>query len=121
MWTACLYATASVGVILFQVALIFGAPWGRITQGGTHEGPLPTSGRVGAFVSIFINAAMALAILSAAGLDLALPGWCAWVALGLQAIVTLLNWITPSAPERKLWAPITTGMLLLAGSVVLFA
>jgi hypothetical protein len=36
-------------------------------------------------------------------------------------VVTTLNWMTPSKPERLLWAPITSIMLLLASYVVLSA
>lgn len=113
------YAIACLGVIGFQIALIAGAPWGRITQGGKHEGALPLSGRVAAFVSIFILAAMAGAILSVAGLWPNWPRWTGWAALGVQALVTLVNWITPSKPERMLWGPVETVLLAMAAVVVL--
>lgn len=41
-----LYSAMLIGTIGFQVALIFGAPWGRITQGGAHDGPLALKGRL---------------------------------------------------------------------------
>jgi hypothetical protein len=116
---AVAYALACVGVIGFQFALIAGAPWGRLTQGGSNEGALPLSGRIAAGVSVVLLAAMALAILSAAGFWPLWPMWTGWLTLGFQAVVTALNWITPSVRERKLWAPITTAMLLLVGAVVL--
>ncbi|WP_424967978.1 MULTISPECIES: hypothetical protein [unclassified Dinoroseobacter] len=113
------YAIACLGVIGFQIALIAGAPWGRITQGGKHQGALPISGRVAAFVSIFILAAMACAILSAVGIWPNWPRWTGRVALGVQALVTLVNWITPSKPERMLWGPVESVLLAMATVVVL--
>ena len=109
-----LYAALCLGVICFQIALILGAPWGRITQGGTIRVKLPASGRMIAFVSIFILAGMALAILSASGAWPNWPRWTGWVALAVQSLSMILNWITPSRPERLLWGPITTLMLALA-------
>jgi len=115
---AMAYAIACLGVIGFQAALIAGAPWGRLTQGGGREGPLSPAGRAFAGVSAGLNAAMALAVLSAAGLWPGWPAWTGWAALGLQAVVVVLNLITRSAPERRLWAPITAAMLALAAGVV---
>lgn len=113
------YLVICIGVIGFQFALIAGAPWGHITQGGQHSGPLAMTGRITAGVSVFLLLGMAFSILSAAGLWPQWPSWTAWPALGLQALSTLLNWITRSVPERKLWAPITSVMLCLSASVVL--
>lgn len=112
-----IYCAMIVGVIGFQVALILGAPWGRITQGGQVEGPLPRSGRLVAAVSIIILAGMALAILSADGRWPGWPSWTGWSAVAMNTVMMVLNWITPSAAERKLWGPITTVMLGLAVAV----
>ena len=116
---ALIYAAICAGVIFFQIALVFGAPWGRVTQGGTHAGKLPRSGRIVSGVSIFILTGMALAIVSATGGWPHWPRWASWAALAVQSVSTLLNWITPSRPERRLWAPITSVMLVLAASAVL--
>lgn len=107
-----------LGVISFQIALILGAPWGRITQGGQIEGPLPRSGRFLATASIAILVGMALAILSAQGRWPGWPSWTGWAAVAVNALSMVLNWITPSAAERKLWGPIMTVMFVLAFAVV---
>lgn len=117
-WIATLYWVAILGVICFQIALIAGAPWGHITQGGQVQGALPARGRVIALISIPINLFMGLAIGSAAGLWPFWPAWTGWIALALQIMVAVLNCITPSRPERKLWAPITLTMLLCAALIV---
>ncbi len=118
-YIALAYATGCVGIIGFQIALIVGAPWGRITHGGQRAGRLPLSGRIVAAVSIPIQAAMALSITSAADLWPDWPAWAGWTALAIQSVITVLNWITPSRPERRLWGPITLTMLVMAGLVVL--
>ncbi|MEO0828994.1 MAG: hypothetical protein AAFY03_00860 [Pseudomonadota bacterium] len=108
---AVVYAISCVAVMGFQVALIAGAPWGEITQGGRHKGPLPLSGRVASGISIVILVGLALGALSAAGLWPNWPAWTGWIVVAIQCVVTLLNWITPSIPERRLWGPIETVML----------
>lgn len=109
---AHLYATAMLAIAFFQVALILGAPLGRYTQGGQHEGALPLSGRIIAAVSIPVVLFQGLAILSAAGFPgLGWPVWTGWVAFAVTGVSTVLNWITPSKPERAVWGPI---MLVLS-------
>jgi hypothetical protein len=115
---AILYALIIALVVLFQLCLIFGAPWGQITQGGRHEGSLPVTGRVAALLSIPILICMGASITSAAGLMPYWAGWTGYAAIAMQALSTILNWITPSQKERLLWGPITSIMLLLAAYVM---
>ncbi|MEM9224297.1 MAG: hypothetical protein AAGB11_18110 [Pseudomonadota bacterium] len=116
---AYIYCGFIVGTIGFQIALIAGAPWGRLTQGGRHGGALPVSGRVAAGISIVILLGFGLAILSASGGWPNWPRWTGWLTVSLQALVALANCATRSKAERRLWAPITTLKLLLAGAVML--
>ncbi len=113
-----LYLIAIVGVIIFQVCLIAGAPWGRLTQGGQYVGVLPPSSRVAAGLSVLILACMAAGIASAADMAPHWPRLSAYVALGLQVVSTIVNWITPSRAERRLWGPINTAMLGLAAFIL---
>ncbi len=115
---AVLYVGFIAALIVFQFCLIFGAPWGPVTQGGRHQGALPLSGRVLAGLSVLLLIMMGGALLSIAGMMPNWPKWTAYVALGIQFLSTLLNWITPSRPERLLWGPITSLMLALAGYLV---
>ena len=115
---AILYALIIALVIVFQLCLIFGAPWGQITQGGRYVGPLPVSGRVAALFSIPILICMGASITSAAELIPYWAGWTGYAAIAMQALNTTLNWITPSQKERLLWGPITSLMLLLATYVM---
>jgi len=115
---AILYALIIAIVVLFQFCLIFGAPWGRITQGGRYEGALSVGGRVVAALSVPTLIFMGASITSAAGLAPNWAGWTAYAAIAVQALSTTLNWITPSQKERLLWGPITSIMLLFAAYVV---
>ena len=111
---AIIYCLVILGVIGFQVCLIVGKPWGKITQGGKWPDVLPIQGRIIAFISIFILVFMGTAILSAAELLVDFPPWLIWTAIAIQSISMVLNWITPSVPERRLWGPITSVMTGLA-------
>jgi hypothetical protein len=117
---AGLYLLLVAFSMLFQVALILGAPWGHMTQGRTEKGPLPRRARSGAVLSLVILALMGAAILSAVGRWPGWPLWTGWLAMAMSGISMLLNWITPSAAERQLWGPVTTMMFLLALGVMVF-
>lgn len=113
-----LYVVIIAGVIVFQFCLIGGAPWGRLTQGGRHEGALPVAGRVTAGLSVLLLVFMGAGITSAAGMRPNWPEWTGWSALAVQVLSTILNWITPSRAEKRLWGPVTAVMLGLAACVV---
>ena len=115
---AILYALMIAFVCLFQLCLIFGAPWGQITQGGRYEGSLPLTRRVAALSSVPILICMGASITSAAGLSPYWEGWTGYAAIVMQTLSTTLNWITPSQKERLLWGPITSIMFLIAAYVV---
>ena len=54
-------------IAAFHAALVLGAPWGALTQGGGGSGPLAASGRIAAAVSCVISVVMANAILARVG------------------------------------------------------
>ena len=45
-------------------------------------------------------------------------GWTGYAAIAMQALSTILNWITPSQKEILLWGPITSIMFLVAAYIV---
>ena len=65
---ALVFAVAAIGVIAFQLALAFGAPWGRYAMGGAFPGRMPPGMRVAAVVQAGLIALLAVVVLSAAGL-----------------------------------------------------
>lgn len=113
---AVVFAIASAGVILFQIGLALGAPWGAYAMGGVNPGRFPPTLRVAAAVQALVIALLAVVVLSDA--DLVLPavanefGWLIWLAVGFSAVSVVLNAITRSSVERRLWLPVTAVMLL---------
>lgn len=113
------YCALCLVVVGFQLCMIAGAPWGRLTQGGAHPGTLPISGRIAAGFSIVLMLVMAASILSAAGFAPNWPTWTGWATLGVTVLSVIMNLITPSKPERMVWGPVTILMLALALVVML--
>ena len=109
-------AVLMTGVAAFQVALVFGAPWGAYTQGGETEGALDTSGRVFAAVSCVILLVLATAILARVreGPLKNAPGRLvtalAWFTTIYSAFAVVVNLATQSSSERAVFAP--TAILL---------
>ena len=122
---AILFALVALGVVVFQLALALGAPWGEYAMGGRYPGTLPRAMRVSAVGQAALVAALAVYVLSAAGLVLptmarTLPGLI-WVVVAFSALSLVLNVITPSAGERRIWVPVATEMLLTSLIVALGA
>ncbi len=117
---AVVFAVVTVGVTVFQIGLALGAPWGAYAMGGKFPGRYPAGMRVAAVVQAIALAVLAVIVLSTAGLVLptlsqAFP-WLIWLAVAFSAVSVLLNLVTPSAGERRIWAPV--GVLLLASSLL---
>ena len=119
------YCAAVVAVAIFQAALALGAPWGRFAMGGAFPGRFPTGMRVAAAAQGVLLLASAGVVLARAGV--ALPQWAApsswliWVVVAFSALSALLNLITPSPAERRLWAPVAIVMLVSSLTVALTA
>lgn len=119
---ALVYAGLTLIVALFQVGLALGAPWGEAAMGGAIKGAFPPRLRVAAVVQIAILAALAGVVLSRAGLALpewrATSQWLVWGVVGFGALGVVLNLITRSRLERRIWAPVA---VLLFASALLVA
>jgi hypothetical protein len=113
---ALAFTIAAVGVIAFQIALALGAPWGRYAMGGAFPGRFPPRMRVAAVTQAILIALLAVAVLSAAGLvlpELALRfPWLIWVVVVISAVAAILNAISRSAGERRIWVPVASVMLV---------
>ena len=117
---ALVFAVAACGVIAFQLGLALGAPWGRYAMGGVAPGRFPPRLRVAAVVQAVLIGLLAVAVLSAAGLVLtalavAVP-WLVWVAVVVSALAVVLNAISRSAGERRIWVPVAS--LLFVSSLL---
>jgi hypothetical protein len=121
---AALAATVGfAGLALFQLLLAAGAPLGAAAWGGTNEGQLPTSLRVGSAIAIVVYGVAAAIILVRAGFSVRfIPRTIArvgsWILVALLALGALANFASESSWERFLLGPVT---LLLAGLCLVVA
>ena len=110
--TAGVAAILLAAIAVFQVALAFGAPLGKVAWGGQHEGVLPNRLRIASGVAGFlIYPLIVVAILDSAGLIEAnfVPGTGAqlmWVFTGLFTLGGIANLVSRSPLERY-WAPVS--------------
>ncbi|MEJ7802299.1 MAG: hypothetical protein WKH68_02860 [Candidatus Limnocylindria bacterium] len=113
---AIAFAIAAAGVIRFQMALALGVPWGSYAMGGAFPGKFPPRMRVAALVQAVLLAGTVAIVLSRAGLVLpawsGVVGWLIWGVVALAVIAAILNAITPSAGERRIWVPVALVMLV---------
>ena len=117
---AGLFALTMAGVVAFQIALALGAPWGAYAMGGSFPGRYPPALRVVAVVQAVVLGALALVVLSAAGLIApevvaGLP-ILAWLPVAVSAVAVVLNAASRSAGERRIWVPVS--IVLLVTSLV---
>jgi hypothetical protein len=103
-------------VILFQLALATGAPWGHLTWGGKFPGQLPARMRGVAIFSAVLLGVFALVVEIRAGV--LLNNWqevskiLIWIVVTYCALGSVMNAVTPSRWERILWLPVVLGLLV---------
>ena len=109
MTTAAYVATAILGVlIVFQLALAAGAPWGKAAYGGAWEGTLPRGIRINSLVfGAFLYPLVILYVLDAGGV--AEFGFLRAESIVLRVLVfffvtgTITNAISRSKIEKMIW------------------
>ncbi|TFD93551.1 hypothetical protein E3T61_05005 [Cryobacterium lactosi] len=112
-----------VALIIFQAALIAGAPLGHFAWGG-QDRVLPIRKRLGSATSIGLYLIFAVLILQRAGLAEVIP-WPAvvsiasWVLAGYFLLGIVLNAASRSRPERWTMAPLCVVLAGLTGLVAL--
>lgn len=120
---AAVFSLTTALVVGFQLALALGMPWGEFAMGGAFPGRMPPAMRGAAVVQAAVLAALAVVVLSAAGLVApklvdAWP-WLAWVPVAVSALAVVLNASTRSQGERRIWLPVTVVLLLCSLGVAL--
>ncbi len=124
-WAGLAYAIVLAGVIAFQLALALGAPWGSYAMGGAFPGRFPMRLRIAAVVQAALLALTVPIVLSRAGLVLPAwseaAGWLIWGVVAVTVVAVVLNAITPSARERRIWVPVALVMLISSLVVALTA
>ncbi|MEI6846710.1 MAG: hypothetical protein WCK32_01535 [Chlorobiaceae bacterium] len=113
---AKVFACLILFIILFQLGLALGAPWGAFAWGGAYRGTLPTAMRLASAGSIFLLVAFMCIVLIRAGVMA--PRWQSvskkgiWIVVSYLALGVIANTATPSHHERMLWLPVTVLMLM---------
>ncbi len=109
---------------LFQLAIALGAPLGEYAYGGQREGKLPTPYRVASGISFLVMIAISGHYLAQTGILTPLlsaqqNAIVNWVLVGFAGLAALMNNITKSQKEKRLWGSTTLAMLLSAVLVAL--
>ena len=110
---------STLAVALFQLAIVLGAPVGEYAYGGQHEGKLPTRYRITSVISMLVMLALAGHYLAQIGLFAPLLGAegnaiANWAFVGFFALSAVLNNITKSEKEKRVFGSITIAMLISA-------
>jgi hypothetical protein len=110
-------------VMVFQLALAAGAPWGAASWGGQHPGVLPTNLRASSGVAgVVVYPMLILVVLSAGGvLDVSWPDpgpITMWVLTGFLGVGALMNLVSRSKVER-IWAPVASGAAVCCAVIAL--
>lgn len=110
---------AYLATALFQLALALGAPLGEYAYGGQVVGKLPTLYRIASSISFLLLLAISGHYLAQLGLvpkllDDDLNQWVNWGLIGFSAAAAVMNNITKSAKEKRLWGSTTIAMLIAA-------
>ena len=101
-------------VILVQLGMASGLPWGELTWGGAYRGVLPLHMRGASLCSALLLLAFAYEVSARAALvrrRLKTSAKTIWVVVGYSALGAFMNTITPSFWERVIWLPVTLGLL----------
>jgi hypothetical protein len=102
----------------FQLALAFGAPWGKFAWGGQHPGVLPPRLRIASALSVLIYAIIAVLAADLVGMIDLVPTTVSqvgmWVVFGYLALGVLMNAISRSKPERYTMTPVALVLAVLA-------
>lgn len=115
---------AFISAALFQTAIVLGAPLGEYSYGGLTPGRLSTRYRIASVFSALLLIAIAGHYLAQTGalsplLDPELNELANWILVGFSALAAIMNNITRSKKERRLWGGPTIAMLIAAILVAL--
>ena len=113
-----------VALALFQLAIVLGAPLGEYAYGGQNAGKLPIQYRIASVFSFLIALAIAGHYLAQLGilpmlLDENLNQIVNWGLVVFNIPAAILNNITRSQKEKRLWGGTTIANLLASVIVAL--
>ena len=110
-----------VALALFQLAIVLGAPLGEYAFGGQNTDVMPVPYRIASFFSFLVALAIAGHYLAQLGVLNQLLGSelnqiVNWVLVAMNVPAAILNNITRSQKEKRLWGGTTIANL--AASVI---
>jgi hypothetical protein len=118
---AVLAAIGFAGIVVFQLALAAGAPWGHAAWGGANA-ELTTAQRVGSAVAVVLWTAAALVVLGRAGFWEAgrlarLFRWGTWAVVVLLSLSAVVNVASQSRWENFILGPLSLLLAILCAVV----
>lgn len=123
MRVAGITAVALLAVVeVFQIALALGAPFGKASWGGRHEGVLPARLRIASAIAAVVAYPLIIFfVLAAAGLiDTSLSEGTRrvgmWALTALLALGAVANFVSRSKIER-IWGPVSLGAAVCCGLI----
>jgi len=107
---------AFISTALFHVAIVLGAPLGEYSYGGQAAGKLSLRLRATSIFSVIVMLGLAGHCLAQGGVfqplfDGQFNQIGNWVMVAFCALAAIMNNITKSMKERRLWGPVTLAML----------
>ncbi|MEQ8692117.1 MAG: hypothetical protein RIC89_14935, partial [Pseudomonadales bacterium] len=105
-------------MVLFQLALSAGAPWGSIANGGRFPGRLPKRLRLGALARAIVLAVLGLIVPIHA--KIILPDFHyvseigIWIVVVVYSLSLANNLSTSNKLERAIWAPVVAILVACA-------
>ena len=108
---AFILVAVQIIVSLFQLALVLGAPMGEYTLGGQTQGKLSIKLRIVSAISLLLNLAIAGHYFAQTGtIQTLLPSdlnqIANWGLVVFTASGLVMNSISRSKKERKMWVPV---------------
>jgi hypothetical protein len=106
---AKIYIVLTILIVLFQLALVLGAPFGEYTMGGKFPGKLSYKMRIIAFIQIVILILFASVIIVKAGLSLEkyynIGRIGIWFVVAFFILGSIVNLSSPSRKEKLVMGP----------------
>ena len=119
-FAAILFTILTSVLVLFQFGLAIGMPWDEYAMGGYYPGRFSWKLRLSAILQGILLIIFALIVLDKANLFrleyFSIPSMAIWFVVAFSFLASILNFITKSAKEKKIWFPIS--ILLLITSLI---
>ena len=107
---AQIFALLIFVVVLFQLALMLGAPWGNVAMGGRFPGKFPPAMRIAVLIQGLVLGIIGFIVLIRGQVLSSnlyeITEIAIWVVVALMGLSLVMNLVTPSRWERIIWAPV---------------